>query len=672
MRKIPDDLAQRIEVAAASDDPAAIVSEIRQGKESGAFGFHPTGRLLDSLMNFDTANFDPTDRQMIQELRLAVAHGLERYDIAGPIAETLLRENAARLSEGEKAALEMVVALDAMKRGRTETALHIWRKLLKPPTALDAPNRAWAWRNLALALPRDSAETRHASKCSADAFLEAGDKLEAGKSLMRLADSLMLDEPALGLQVLDEIIGLMEGTGLRGRQLRAGALHARGNRLARLGQHVDALRDAREAVELLRGLIGVEEQLISSLHLASSEAEILELPDTANACRREAENLTNEINTPRLRLTRRIFGLLEHFDDEVARDLLHEAELAGISEIVASVRVVQAMRDNTLSATQRLSLLEDTLQQLDREGVSEAIKQPAHLALAGELLRLGQSERAEAWYQRVLANDPFNQYARDILIRSLWRRERWGDAAIILRKQIDLRGAMPGLLYAYGRSLFEGGNPSGAVTALTQAIDNADLERTAREMRESALRSGGTWVPAPQGITAVAVTREDFEAALEQFARFISTEKRMRFWRKAEGSDHSWIDRPEQYVQDLLHTSLKTHFLERVTIFEEVASGAGRIDLYVQLFGGLSLIVELKMCEFGYSGAYAAAGEDQILHYMENRQSHLGYLVVIDARLDGFGQQLLSGTGHYTVVSKFIDVRPRISRRSRGRPPISA
>jgi len=36
-----------------------------------------------------------------------------------------------------------------------------------------------------------------------------------------------------------------------------------------------------------------------------------------------------------------------------------------------------------------------------------------------------------------------------------------------------------------------------------------------------------------------------------------------------------------------------------------------------------------------YASTYAAAGEDQIIHYMDNRDCHLGYLLVFDARLNG-------------------------------------
>jgi PD-(D/E)XK nuclease superfamily len=99
-----------------------------------------------------------------------------------------------------------------------------------------------------------------------------------------------------------------------------------------------------------------------------------------------------------------------------------------------------------------------------------------------------------------------------------------------------------------------------------------------------------------------------------------------------------------------------------MNVFEELDTGAGRLDILVQFMGGLTVILELKMCGFGYSSNYAASGESQLLHYMENRGSKLGYLITFDARLKKYGEELLSGSGPFTVFSKFVDMRPRIPR----------
>lgn len=80
---------------------------------------------------------------------------------------------------------------------------------------------------------------------------------------------------------------------------------------------------------------------------------------------------------------------------------------------------------------------------------------------------------------------------------------------------------------------------------------------------------------------------------------------------------------------------------------------------------GLGGWASLKMCGLTYPSTYAAAGEDQIRHYMENRNVRLGYLVVMDARLNDFSEPLIvdAADGPDTIVEIFVDVRPWVSAR---------
>jgi tetratricopeptide (TPR) repeat protein len=290
------------------------------------------------------------------------------------------------------------------------------------------------------------------------------------------------------------------------------------------------------------------------------------------------------------------------------------------------------------------------------------------VALARQLFRLGHPERAANWFRQILVDHPFDAKAAQDLIACLWQTKQWGEAATFLRKQLDLVGKMPGLLYAYGKSLFEAGDMSGAVSALTESLalanGNDNLKKTTTDLRERALQLGGTILPPPPPTHATgSVTRQEFEAALEEFGQFISKLKRMEFWQRGE-NDHEWIAAPERQAQNFLHIYLQARFGDRVEIFEELDAGAGRLDLYVRLIGGLAIVVELKMCGFGYARSYAAAGEDQIIHYMDNRNTHLGYLVAFDAHLEKYGEAILSGdAGPHTVIETIIHVRPRIGRR---------
>jgi hypothetical protein len=137
----------------------------------------------------------------------------------------------------------------------------------------------------------------------------------------------------------------------------------------------------------------------------------------------------------------------------------------------------------------------------------------------------------------------------------------------------------------------------------------------------------------------------------------------MAFWTRPDiKQDYRWRPSPEGQGQLLLRTFAKGKFFALVDDFEELDTGAGRLDLLLKFSGGLSIIIELKMCGFGYSSNYAASGELQIKHYMINRNVHVGFLVVFDARLRKNGQQLLENrhTQEDTIEEILIDVRPRV------------
>ena len=96
--------------------------------------------------------------------------------------------------------------------------------------------------------------------------------------------------------------------------------------------------------------------------------------------------------------------------------------------------------------------------------------------------------------------------------------------------------------------------------------------------------------------------------------------------------------------------------------FEELGAGAGRIDLFLRFQGGLGVIVELKMLGHTYSSGYAFKGDAQIIHYMDNRDCRLGYLVLFDARIRDWGltpdERIVVAAN--TIHTSFIDVRPAV------------
>ena len=356
LEQISNDIAEEIDRAVAAGDPTAILTAVRMGDKKGAFTLQPTKKLLEVLFSFDVTRFDAADRKFIRERRLCVAHLLKRWDLAGAEAETLLRDHAEEYDDCQKADFEMELANAATQKGHRETALLIWRRLLRSPDKLEPGNRGWAWSNIALASPPESRERRHAAmkiewlaaalcivripstsvqrpfscimarrrrwmaaKCSADAFLEAGDKEKASQSLMMLANALLFEEPSKALETIGEIVNLIEEKGLRNRALRAATYHTRGNRLLQMGKHAEAATDAITAADQLRGLMGAEEQLISALHLAAIACEAIGESDQAKNFRREADKLTEETNSSHFKMAHRVEALLREFDATASR-----------------------------------------------------------------------------------------------------------------------------------------------------------------------------------------------------------------------------------------------------------------------------------------------------------------------------------------------------------------
>lgn len=175
------------------------------------------------------------------------------------------------------------------------------------------------------------------------------------------------------------MVAVLEKEGLLDRRIRGAALQARANRLAKLHQHEDAFRDAVEAVEMRRGLLGAEGELISSLHLAALEARIVGDTEKADAYATEAESLTAKLKIPHFQLAERVTALVTAFDAKAARDLVRDAEAAGNLEIVAAVRVIEATMDQSLTDMQRLERLEETYTHLNVGGAAEPLLHPVSL-----------------------------------------------------------------------------------------------------------------------------------------------------------------------------------------------------------------------------------------------------------------------------------------------------
>lgn len=670
-RKDAMELTSELEHLTAEGEHEAAANAVMKAGAGLAFHAGIDTTMLEALRNIDISQLSGLARRTVLERRVGASASLGRYvDAESDVAELLKEQD---LTDEWKVSLQNALGIAAAQKGQSETALSIWRKLLKQHEIIHPADRGWMWRNVSTTLAPRNPDAMKAARQSADAFLEAGEKLEAARSLMLLSKLLEHESAERALEQLALMLTFIGEQGLKSAQLLAGVHHARGNRLRELRNHPLALQAALDAVKLLRGVMGLEAELLSSLNLAHMEAEASGNTELAAELEHEAKQLESLTGNTHFALGRRIVELHENYSPTSAKQLLAEARAQGNPELVAGVRTINAVVQPGLDATARLQELESVLSELNSSSSGGSATEPVLLAISQVLASEGEYERAADWLRKLLALNPLHLDARDRLINLLWLSNDWGGAATFLADVLKRHGEAPGLLFAYGKSLLQAGNASAALTTLQKCLNRSDLpdhvRKAAMELRERALNLGGQLTPTvKESIPGGAVLREEIGEALQDFSRFISADKRMVFWTPPEnGKDYTWVERPESRAQDLLHTFLKARFQHRISVYEEISTGAGRLDILLRVEGGLSVIIELKMCGFRYSSTYAASGEEQIRHYMENRDARLGYLVVHDARLEGYGSPLLKSNGdaQNTIYEVLVDVRPRVSSRKK-------
>lgn len=664
------ELAQSVRAAVAVGDASAAAKAVKENTTALTFGFNE--ELFDALMAVDVTAVPADERFDFRWTRILVASQGHREERVIADVEACLDEHSTQLSEDQRLNLRMLLAIIAGKCGRNETARTILNEILNAPTPISAMDRAWAYRNLSMSFPRESQESQRYSQLSADAFLEAGDRDQAAKSLVGLAKGILFQNPTQALAILDDLAGWFTSDDVGDRDKRAGLLHIRANAKMHLQQHEEALNDAKEASRLRDGIMNAEPQLISSLHLASFAANKAGYSDEAKRYAHEAIALAVTTRDAYFDFAERAISLMNAFDPRRANDLLDEAAARDDAKSQALILTTMARHDAALSPTRRVELLEqaiELLEQARRRGkrIEDEDFGPVYLAMAVQLTNANDLDRALPWYAKALKTEPLDPFALNNYVHILWKLEKWVELAAFAEDQTRRFGEFPTRLYVCGRALLNAGQRDKALSYLVKAKKLAEpgdnVRECAQQYIDEAIEAGAKFseVNTAEMKVSAPITRAEFEKCLERFARNVQADQRMRFWKSA-GDGHKWVENPERFAQTLLHLHLKAVFDERIDVFEEIAVGAGRMDLYLCLRGGLRVILELKMCGAPYTSTYAFEGAEQIVHYMENKGTSLGYLVIFDGRRQDFGQGLkrVENIGKHTVMVQFVDVRPDV------------
>lgn len=251
----------------------------------------------------------------------------------------------------------------------------------------------------------------------------------------------------------------------------------------------------------------------------------------------------------------------------------------------------------------------------------------------------------------------------------LMKESRWKEAEEFLKVRVDFSGEHSGLCFTYAKTLFENQKYELALKYFKKSNRSIEVVKNyivecIQNIDDDDLRSHQN----EKNFPGQSITAEQFYDVLVNFSRSISAHNRMHFWdRSKETGKYKWTKNPEEISKQLLISFLNGKFGEgAVEIIQEPRAGAGFIDLYVLLPGGLKVIIELKMCGKGYSSTYALSGESQIIHYQTNKSANLGFLVVFDARVRDYGKHFkrLQSIDNHTIYSIAVDMRPEIDKKS--------
>ena len=521
---------------------------------------------------------------------------------------------------------------------------------------------AWSYQGLSIISVTDLDRIKYA-QYAADFHFQSGNKMEAVRNLIQISNFKGNIDPKEAIVIFDKCIALYEEKSLVDRELLASLIHRKSNYLYKINQIKEALILAERACDLRRGLIGNEIELCSSLSLAEILAELDNQAEKGEKYRAEYELLKEKIKDENFNLREKILGLISN-SEFVSNEFLTEVLASDDSELIISTLLYQST-DKDLSLDDAMTLLEKCRVYAEKERNNNVLD-VIYFSIAEKYRVEGLYDDAYVFYTKSLKINQFNQSSVQNCLGMLFQEEKWKQAQTFLEERIRIIGELPNVCFFYARALLEDKQYQKALKYFNKSdksnpkladyksicIDNLDDSQfESMPIREDWKKS---------------ITSDIFFEILKEFSNSISTSSRMYFWEKGEDKiSYKWTKNPEEKSKQLLITFLNAKLgFDSTEIIQECRAGAGFIDLYIILPGGLKVIVELKMCGGGYSSTYALSGESQIIHYQQNKTTNLGYLVVFDGRIRDYGKGFkeIQNINNHTIYAIAVDIRHTIDK----------
>ncbi|HEY9000795.1 MAG TPA: hypothetical protein VIM89_05550 [Mucilaginibacter sp.] len=613
------------------------------------------------LLNDDVLNRE--QRKQYWEILIVVAH---QESVIGKIEHKIdqfILEYESELEPAFKQGLLLAKANAAAQNKKFNVA-NTYYKQITLSNHTEVIDIAFAFRGLSLisAYPDDEI-FNHLQ--AADKFLEAGNKNEAIKDIMYVSSTYEKSNPHEALRLIDRAIGIYNGGNGINKEVSAGLYHRKALYLHSLNSLKDAFTAIEIACKLRINLVGNEHEKHSCFFLAKTIADKLKYKVKSAYYEKLLDNITPLITSEEFKLQQKILSYI-NTNLIIDGELLQQVTNSGNELFLFSIYLHNG-KINTIPFIAKIEWLDKANAILNDKIFDNSHYALLYSVIGDTYLENKQTNEAILNYEKCLSYNPYYHHAIQNCGAIMWKEKLWTKSLTFFKDRIDALGETPVLCYAYGRSFFECGDYQQAFDYFRKAqhgqIKNVDIKHFIDLClnKDTNLKLN---MPKPQNDTLVSpILLEDFQFALEHFSKSVSSNSRMHFWQNINGK-YKWKSHPEEEGKQLLINALEMKFgKDGIDISQERIAGAGIIDLYITLRGGSKVVVELKICGgAGYSSTYALSGKDQLIHYLDNVGTNVGFLIVFDGRTKQFGKgfQPIQSIGNSTIFTIAIDMNPQV------------
>lgn len=617
--------------------------------------------ILEDLLKLDKTKLDITQRKDFYLIIIAIASKESRFGKIENEINLFLSEFGESIDPELKQSILLSKGNATAQNGKINVANNIYKEVINN-ISTSTIDKAYAYRGLAkIAASNEDIIQYH--NLSADKFLEAGKKKEAIADMIYISQLYEKNNPKTSLKIIDNALQLYDTENILDKEFAAGLNHKKAGYLLSLNKAEEALASIEIACKLRENIIGNEYERYSSHSVAKMLCERLKKVKRALYHSNKIDFLIPSISEKEFELQIQLQNCMDK-KEKIENGILEEIEKSEFKLFKFSAYIFNAMIDKS-TFEKNLEWLDKAKSLLNKRDFYNNHYSIYHFTAAEVYRNAEKIPEAITNYELSLDYNPFHRESIQNCGGLLWENKMWDKSLEFFQKRIDTLGESSTLCYTLGRSCFELKKYKEAFNyfrKITNDLNGVDISQYISEClakdREIKLEHMEL---EPQ--RSIPISLESFKTTLEEFSQSISSKSRMFFWKNDSGK-YKWDTKPEERGKQFLINALEMRYgKDSIEIIQECIAGAGIIDLYLILRGGLKIVVELKICGGeGYSSSYAISGEDQLVHYLKNTSTKVGFLVVFDGRSRDFGLgfKKIQSIDELTIFTTAIEMNPKI------------